>query len=143
MIDRAQRAAYGEDMSANADGTETYTMTEINLQQLWKNYQDAWADISLEERKRLLHASVNMNVTFTSPVGKGQGYDNLVAHIANFQTQFPGAHFRSNQLFEQNSQLLSAWTMFNQDGSEFLNGHSYARLDDEGHLVHLAGFWKQ
>ena len=112
------------------------------LQKLWKNYQDAWADISPSERERLLRASTAEDVVFTSPNAKGQGFGNLLAHIADFQTQFPGAYFRNNRLFEQHGQLLSEWTMFNRDGSEFLTAHSYAQCNDGGRLTHLAGFWK-
>ena len=118
-------------------------MTGELLQALWKRYQDAWADISMEERDRLLRASVTEDVIFTSPNGEGQGRANLFTHIAAFQRQFSGAYFRSHRLTAQHSQLLSEWTMFDSDGSEFLTGHSYARFDDEeGRLQYLAGFWK-
>ena len=117
-------------------------MTEERLQQLWKNYQDAWADISVPEREHLLRASVTENVVFTSPNAHGQGFHNLVTHIGEFQTQFSGAHFHSNRLLQQNGQLLSEWTMFSREGAELLTAHSYARFSDEGLLTHLAGFWK-
>lgn len=117
-------------------------MTEETLQQFWKSYQDAWADIPVNERERLLRASVADEVVFTSPNANGRGLGDLVTHIADFQLQFPGAYFRGNKLIEQNGQLLSEWTMFNRDGSEFLTGHSYAQLNDAGLLTHLAGFWK-
>jgi hypothetical protein len=38
--------------------------------------------------------------------------------------------------------MLSEWTMLNMDGSEFLTAHSYAQFNDQGRLIHLAGFWK-
>ncbi len=118
-------------------------MTEEHLQQLWKSYQDAWADVSSTERERLLRASVSEDVVFTSPNAEGRGFGKLIAHIEDFQQQFPGAYFRSNRLLEQHSQLFSEWTMFNREGSEFLTAHSYAHFNDEGRLKHLAGFWKR
>ncbi|MGI4757911.1 MAG: nuclear transport factor 2 family protein [Janthinobacterium lividum] len=117
-------------------------MTEENLQQLWKSYQDAWADIPADERELLLRASVAEEVVFTSPNANGRGFSDLVMHIADFQRQFPGAYFRSNRLIEQNDQLLSEWTMFNRDGTAFLTAHSYAQFNAAGRLTHLAGFWK-
>ena len=117
-------------------------MTEETLLLLWKKYQDAWADIAIAERERLLRSSVVEEIVFTSPNAAGRGFDKLVAHIAQFQTQFPGAYFRSSRLLAQHGQLLSEWTMFNRDGSEFLAGHSYAQFTDQGYLTHLAGFWK-
>ena len=117
-------------------------MTEENLQLMWNSYQDAWADIPLDKRERLLRASVSEDVVFTNPNASGQGFGNLLTHVGEFQKQFPGAHFRSNRLLEQHGQLLSEWTMLNRDGSEFVTAHSYAQYNDEGRLTHLAGFWK-
>jgi hypothetical protein len=117
-------------------------MTMKELQQLWKNYQDAWADIPVTDRERLLQQSVADDVVFTSPPNEGKGIGELVRHIGDFQTQFPGAYFKSNKLFTQHGQLLAEWTMFNKDGSEFLTAHSYAQLNEQGLLTHLAGFWQ-
>jgi hypothetical protein len=116
-------------------------MTEEKIQQLWESYQAAWADISPEQREELLHSSVIENIVFTSPNSDGQGIDLLAEHIAQFQVQYPGAYFQSNRLTNHHGQLLSEWTMFNRDGSEFLTGHSYAQFNNQGRLMHLAGFW--
>ena len=117
-------------------------MTQESLEQLWKTYQDAWADVTAEERERLLRASVTEDVVFTSPSAHGRGLSELVTHVTEFQQQFPGAYFRNEQLIEQNDQLLSSWTMFNGDDSVFAKGQSYARISEKGLLAHLAGFWK-
>ncbi len=118
-------------------------MTETAVEQLWKNYQDAWADISITERERLLQASVSPDVVFTSPGANGRGMSDLAVHIADFQREFPGAYFKSTSLIMQNQQVLAEWTMLHRDGSDSLTGHSYAKLNDQGELIHLAGFWKQ
>jgi hypothetical protein len=116
-------------------------MTIDTLQQVWKSYQDAWADIAVADREHLLKQSVADDVIFTSPPSEGQGFANLIGHIGQFQEQFPGAYFKSHKLFTQHGQLLSEWTMYNKDGSEFLTAHSYARFNEQGRLNHLAGFW--
>jgi hypothetical protein len=117
-------------------------MTDEKLLEIWNTYQDAWADVAVAERERLLTASVTADVVYTNPLNEGQGLGNLVNHVGGFQTQFPGAHFKTNKLLVQHGQLLAEWTMFNKDGSEFLTAHSYARFNEQGLLVHLAGFWK-
>ena len=118
-------------------------MTDERVEEVWKSYQDAWADIPHAERERLLRRSVTEDVSFTSVAGKGQGIEELIPHIEQFQTQFPGASFRSKQLIVQNGQLFSLWTMYGKDNAELLTGYSYARLNEHEHLTHLAGFWKQ
>ena len=117
-------------------------MTDERLLQIWNTYQDAWADIAVSERERLLAASVTEDIVFTNPLNEGQGLGNLVTHVAGFQVQFPGAYFRTNKLLVQHGQLLAEWTMFHKDGSEFVTAHTYARFGAQGLLSHLAGFWK-
>jgi hypothetical protein len=117
-------------------------MTIDTLQEIWNSYQAAWANIAPEERERLLRQSVTDDVAFTTPTGEGQGFGTLVAHVAQFQTQFSGAYFKSNKLVSHHGQLLSEWTMFSKDGAEILTAHSYARFNEQGLLTHLAGFWQ-
>ena len=118
-------------------------MTDDVLQQLWKRYQDAWSATSSVERDRLLEASLAQDVAFTSPDSDEQGIDRMVAAIAAFQEQLPGAYFRSTLLRQQHGQLLSTWTMFDGQNLPLVNGHSYARIDEQtGRLTYLAGFWK-
>ena len=118
-------------------------MTDDALQQLWKRYQDAWSATSPVERDQLLEASLAQDVAFTSPDSDEQGIDRMVAAIAAFQEQLPGAYFRSTLLRQQHGQLLSTWTMFDGQNLPLVNGHSYARIDEQtGRLTYLAGFWK-
>ena len=117
-------------------------MTIDTLRQLYNSYQDAYADIAAAERERLLRQSVTDDVVFTNPTGEGQGFGNLVEHIGQFQKQFPGAYFKTNKLLSHHGQLLSEWTMYHKDGSEFMTAHTFARFNEQGRLTHLAGFWK-
>jgi hypothetical protein len=117
-------------------------MNDEKFLQIWNTYQDAWADIAVDERTSLIKQSVTDDVVFTNPLNQGQGLGDLVKHIGDFQAQFPGAYFKTNQLIAQHGQLLAEWTMFNKDGSKFLTAHSYARFNEQGQLNHLAGFWK-
>lgn len=118
-------------------------MTDEAVQQLWKTYQDAWSDISDEERKRLLEASLAQDVAFTNPDTEERGIDRMIAGIRDFQSRYNGGYFRSTLLRQQHGQLLSAWTLFDRNNMPLVNGHSYARFDEQqGRLTYLAGFWK-
>ena len=81
------------------------------------------------------------DVTFTNPGVEGGGLRNLLNHIAGFQRRFPGGRFRINWIRQQHDQVLSEWTQLDGDGSELFTAHSYARLNNEGRIAHLAGFW--
>ncbi len=118
-------------------------MTDEALEKLWKTYQDAWADISPKDRRKLFQASVAHDVVYTDMDGEEHGIDNLAINIAAFQTKSNGCYFRSTILRQQHGQLISAWTMFDRDDAQLVNAHSYARFDEQqGQLIYLAGFWK-
>ena len=118
-------------------------MTDETLQQLWKTYQDAWSAISPKERDQLLQSSLATDVAFTSPDSDERGIDRMIATIEAFQSQCAGYYFRSTLLRQQHGQMISAWTMFDGNGIPMVNGHSYARFDEQqGRLTYLAGFWK-
>lgn len=117
-------------------------MTGEALRTTFENYLAAFAESSTAEQERLLRLSLAEDVLFTNPGVEGRGLDNLLAHIAGFQNMFPGGYFRVNWFLHQHGQLLSEWTQYNRDGSEFVTAYSFARSNDEGRLAHLAGFWK-
>ncbi|MBB5343888.1 nuclear transport factor 2 family protein [Tunturibacter empetritectus] len=118
-------------------------MTIDSLKQLMNSYQTAYApDIAPMEQERLIRQSVSDDVVFSTPMAEGQGLANLLKHVAQFQKKNPGRYFKSNELLAHHGQLLSEWTMYNKDGSEFSSGHTHAHFNEEGRLTHLAGFFK-
>ncbi len=118
-------------------------MTDETLQPLWKTYQDTWADIPKEERRKLIETSLAYDVAYTHTDGEEHGINRMIANITAFQKQYNGCYFRTTTLRQQHGQLLAAWTMFDRNDASLVNGHSYARFDEQqGRLTHLAGFWK-
>jgi hypothetical protein len=113
------------------------------LSQRWRAYLNAFADVSVAERERLLRESAAEDIAFSNPTGEeGHGLANLVEHVGQFQKKNPGGYFECKELLVHHGQLLSQWTMCKQDGSAIAAGHTYARFDDQGRLTHTAGFWK-
>ena len=109
---------------------------------VFRTYLDAFAVTSSAGREEMIRASVADDLAFSNPGVDGCGVDTLLAHIARFQEKFPGGRFRVNWLREQHDQVLAEWTQLTGDGSELVTAHSYARFDDEGRIVHFAGFWE-
>lgn len=118
-------------------------MTNNELQAIFENYLDAFAKDSLVEQEQLLRSSVAEDVVFSNPGVNGTGRRQLLAHATNFQKKFPGGYFRLNWFRQQHGQLLSEWTQYNKQGVALFTAHSYARLNDDGLLMHLAGFWAE
>lgn len=117
-------------------------MAEEKYLEIWSRYQDAWANISAEEREKLLCRAVVEDCTFSSPQAEGHGRQQLITHIEEFQKQYPGASFKTHKLIVHHGQLLAEWMMYDGNGAEFLPGTSYARIGTAGQLIALTGFWE-
>lgn len=64
----------------------------------WNAYQAAWADISTEERRAMVTASISPVVVYTDPTSVSHGYDELTAKMVQTQQRFPGATFSQRQV---------------------------------------------
>ncbi len=116
-------------------------MTDKELQTVFQAYLDAFAATSPAEQERLLRSSVVEDVSFTNPGADSRGLPNLLNHIGKFQMRFPGDRFRVNWFRQQHSQLLAEWAQISADGVDLVTGHSYGRVNEQGRIAHLAGFW--
>lgn len=112
------------------------------MQQTWETYTKAWADVSGETRSRLVIQAVAEDVVYTSPDAAGCGIRGLMAVLQEFQQKFPGAYFETNHLFAQHRRCLAEWTMRDSSHAQLLAGRTYARLNDQGLIKDLAGFWE-
>jgi hypothetical protein len=118
-------------------------MSTETIAQQWDDYLNAYRDVTVGERGRLLRGCAADDIVFSNPMGpEGRGLANLIEHVAQFQARNPGGYFESTELLVHHGQLLSSWTMCKADGSPLAKGHTYARFDERGQLVHTAGFWK-
>ncbi|HEY0255638.1 MAG TPA: nuclear transport factor 2 family protein [Kofleriaceae bacterium] len=113
------------------------------LRTVFENYLGAFSASSPAEQERLLRSSLADDVTFTNPGVDGRGIRSLVNHIAGFQRRFPGGRFQLRWIREQHEQLLAEWVQLDRDGAELVTAHSYARLNEQGVVSHLAGFWSE
>lgn len=116
-------------------------MSNDTLQETYNSYLNAFSDVAIDERERLLRQSVTDDVAFMNPKGSSQGFGELVAHIEQFQKQNPWGYFLNKKLIAHHGQFLSEWTMYKKDGSEFATAHTYGRFNDEGLITDLIGFF--
>jgi len=82
-------------------------MPNDTLQQTYNSYLDAYNDIAVDERERLLRQSVAEDIVFTNPNAEGQGFGKLMEHIEQFQKQRKGASLKSNKLLAHHGHFLS------------------------------------
>ena len=111
------------------------------LKDNWNAYMAAYGATAEDERLRLLEQSVADEVVFTNPAGDGSTRAGLNAHIAKFQQGFPGAYFKTDQVYPQQDKLLAVWSLFKSDGTKVTTGYNFVRPDDDGRFGYMAGFF--
>ena len=116
-------------------------MDEKKIRRSWEAYTDAWTDLAASERELLVEASVSEGISYSNPFIAGKGRAGLIEAMDQFQQQYPGARFQPDWTNIHHDQLLSGWTLYGKDGAALLTGHNYARVDDEGKITHMAGFF--
>ena len=60
-------------------------MTKDTVEQIWTSYLQAYGNVSADDRRHLLAASVSDDVLSTNPGDETQGLENLLAHVEQFQ----------------------------------------------------------
>ena len=115
-------------------------MSEERYQEVWKDYQAAWANISDAERRELLERSVAADCVYADPAGDAEGLEALIAYVGRFQQQFPGARFENDALLVHHDQALATWRRLDPNGGPPAPGNSYAQFGSDGRLVRMTGF---
>jgi hypothetical protein len=115
-------------------------MTE-DVRHVFEAYLAGFFETDRVKRDAIMRANIHPEVEFSNPGVAGRGIERLLEHVDAFQEKFPGGRFEINWLRQQHRQVLSEWTQFHRDGSEFISAHSYALINDAGLIVRFAGFW--
>lgn len=116
-------------------------MKKDAVEQVWNAYLEAYGDVSIEDRKRLLGESVSDDVVSENPSDETHGIDALIAHVERFQQRLPGSYFKINSLKFHHEQVLTEWTLLKADGTVVTTAHTYGVFNDQGRLKKLIGFF--
>jgi predicted ester cyclase len=116
-------------------------MKKDAVEQVWNAYLEAYGDVSVEERRRLLGESVSDDVVSENPGDEAHGIDALVAHVEKFQQRLPGSYFKIDSLKFHHEQVLTEWTLYKADGAVVTTAHTYGVFNDQGRLKKLIGFF--
>ena len=106
----------------------------------WKNYTAAWADISSDERRKLLQSSVSEDCVYTDPANHCHNQEELTVAIEKAQQKRPGQSFKVTGFNEHHGQAIAHWTLLDGSGAESAKGESYARFGEDGLLTQMIGF---
>jgi hypothetical protein len=105
-------------------------------------YGAAWAETDEGKRRELLERAWAEDGTYLDPSGHAEGREGLATHIAGFQQTFAGHRIDfTSGVDEHDGYLRFAWTMTGPDGNSVMEGVDFGRLDEDGRLASIVGFF--
>lgn len=105
-------------------------------------YGAAWAEHDEDSRRKLLEEAWADDGVYCDPTAKVEGRDALVAHIAGFHQQFPGARLDlASGVDEHDGWLRFAWKLVGSDGATVMDGFDVGELAPDGRLQRIVGFF--
>jgi SnoaL-like domain len=113
----------------------------MNLAEVVATYGEAWvADEA--ERRRLLEVAWHEDGVYSDPVGKAEGREALVSHIAGFQEQFPSHRIVvTSGVDEHDGCFRFSWVLTDADGNIIMEGVDFGEVADDGRIARVTGFF--
>ena len=112
------------------------------LEAVWERYVLAWKVAGLAEKQASLRDSVAPGCTYTDPLTRAQGWDELIAYMLDFHRQAPGAHFVTEHFSTHHKKSLAKWRMVDAAAIKIGEGTSYGEYDDQNRLIAMTGFFE-
>lgn len=105
-----------------------------------ENYLAAWNEPDEAKRLQLLEGCWADSGTYTDPMSDAAGRDALMAVIAGFRAQMPGASLSLNSAIdEHHGRIRFGWTL--NGGPTAMDGIDVGILGGDGKLESIVGFW--
>jgi hypothetical protein len=113
----------------------------MDLNERVATYGAAWG-AEESERRRLLEAAWADDGVYADPMGRAEGREALVAHIAGFQAQFPGHEIVMTSGVDEHSGCFRfAWALADADGTTVMEGIDFGEVAPDGRISRITGFF--
>lgn len=114
----------------------------MGVRDVVSGYTAAWNEPDEASRRALLQEAWSDDGVYCDPTATVDGREALVAHIAGFQRQMPGARIDvASGVDEHDGWLRFAWTMLGADGATMIEGFDVGELAADGRLRRIVGFF--
>lgn len=105
-------------------------------------YMAVWNETEEDKRRALLAKIWATGATYTDPMAHAAGAEELVALVAGFHTQMPGAKIvQTSAIDEHHGRLRFGWAMKGPDGSTRMEGIDVGELTEDGQIKSIVGFF--
>lgn len=106
------------------------------------SYGAAWAEADEAKRRGLLEKAWAEDGVYLDPMGRADGREALVQHIAGFQQMMPGHRIDMvSGVDEHDDYVRFAWKMLGPDEAVVMEGVDFGALDGDGRLKSIVGFF--
>lgn len=112
-----------------------------DLNQIIADYGSAWQERDESKRLKVLKRCFSDTGQYVDPTAQISGIDNLCAHIGDVLQNSTGRVDITSHPTSHHDVVHFTWHMVGPDGLVMVAGHDFVRLDAEGKIAHLAGFF--
>ena len=121
---------------------DTATTSPQSDAELIAAYFTCWNTTDRAQRAEAIEAVWAVGARSVDPLTDVTGHDQLDAMFTGFHELYPGHTFRQVGGADRHHQLLRwGWELLAADSSRVLDGLDIARIDDDGRISNLAGFF--
>lgn len=107
-----------------------------------RSYGAAWNEPAEALRRSLLEDAWTDDGVYSDPLGRAEGREALVAHIAAFHSEMPGHRIElTSAADEHDGYLRFTWSMTSDDGTQAMEGIDFGELAPDGRLRRITGFF--
>lgn len=106
-----------------------------------ESYVAAWQEKSSGKRFEFLTHCFAENGRYVDPTADVSGRERLNAHIGEILESSNGRVEITSSPVSHHDVVHFTWHMVAPDGAIMVAGHDFIRLDEDGKIAHLAGFF--
>ncbi len=114
----------------------------MSVKEIVDSYIAAWNETDADKRRALIEKCWADAATYTDPMADISGREALGEAIVQFHQQMSGARIVvSSGLDEHHDRVRFGWQLLQEDGSVRVEGIDVGRVDGDGRLTSIVGFW--
>ncbi len=111
------------------------------LKPIIADYGAAWQEKDADKRLDLLTRCFSENGRYVDPTAEVTGREQLCTHIGAVLKETEGRVEITSEPASHHDVVHFTWHMIAPDAAIMVKGHDFIRLDSDGRIVHLAGFF--
>ncbi|MCE2893976.1 MAG: cell division FtsA domain-containing protein [Flammeovirgaceae bacterium] len=108
--------------------------------EIWETYSDSWSEPNESIRESILQKMLFENCSYTDVNIETHNIIELSAYMAEFQSRYLGARFKTTNFIVHHDQSLTHWNMVDRSGKTLTKGASFGLYEAEK-LKKMAGFF--